>query len=369
MVEGKPAEHPYNMYCHIMDQAEAVRRVVTEDRAHIDQVAGAISGRERVFLVGIGTSFHAAQVIEFGLRAFGGGIQAYAVHSFDFALYGPELNDRDCVIVISHKGTKAYSVKALEQVRQAGALTVLVTGIGLDGKPEHFDHVIETVPLEQSATYTISYSGALSAMLLLAERIGHHRTNHSAVEQIFFEQELPAVIEAGTQLESTMQDWANTAVNARRIWLTGGGPSAVTAQEIALKIKEASYLQAEGLQVEQFLHGALQNTEPEDVFIVIAPSGPAQSRVFQFVEAVREIGAPCFIVSDGTAASITGIAASVIDVPQVPEPFTAISCLVPLQLFAYHLALAAGTHPDTFRLDDPRFERAFQKASLYEPPE
>jgi glutamine---fructose-6-phosphate transaminase (isomerizing) len=365
MVEGKPTQHPYNMYTHIMDQAEAVAHVVTEQRAHIDSVGGAIAESDRVFLVGIGTSYHAAQVVEHFMREYGGGIQAYPVHSFDFALYTPHLTSRDCVIIISHKGTKAYSVQALEKAEQAGASTVLITGQGLEGKPDNAQHVIETVPLEQSATYTISYTGALAAMALLAERIGFHRTNQSKIDQIFFEQELPAAIEAGTRFDDEMKAWAQDAVDRRRIWLTGGGPSAVTAQEIALKIKEASYLQAEGIHIEQFLHGALQNVESDDVFILIAPKGAAQSRVFQFADAVQEIGAPYRVISDGSAEQITGNAAAAVEVPSMPEPFTAFTCLVPLQLLSYYLALAAGTHPDVFRLNDPRFARAFEKASLY----
>lgn len=365
MVEGKPTQHPYNMYTHIMDQAEAVGKVVTENRAHIDSIAGEIADSDRIFLVGIGTSHHASQVVEHFMREYGGGIQAYPVHSFDFALYGPELTSRDCVIIISHKGTKAYSVRALEKADVAGAKTVLITGLGLEGKPDNAQHVIQTVPLEQSATYTISYTGALAALALLAERIGFHRTGESTVEQIFFEQELPAAIAAGVEFDGEMANWASRAITARRIFLTGGGPSSLTAQEIALKIKEASYLQAEGIHVEQFLHGALQNAEPEDLFILIAPEGAAQSRVFQFAEAIQEIGAPYRVVSDGTAGKIAENAEASIDVPSAPEPFTALSCLIPLQLFAYHLAMAAGTHPDTFRLQDPRFAAAFQKASLY----
>jgi glutamine---fructose-6-phosphate transaminase (isomerizing) len=365
MVEGKPTRHPFNMYSHIMDQAEAVAHVVTEQRANIDTVAGEIAGSNRIFLVGIGTSYHAAQVVDHFMREYGGGVQAYPVHSFDFALYTPHLTSDDCVIIISHKGTKAYSVHALNKAEQAGAATALITGQGLEGKPDNVQHVIETVPLEQSSTYTISYTGALAAMALLAERIGFHRTNQSKIDQIFFEQELPAAIEAGTRFDDEMKNWAAETLNKRRIWLTGGGPSAITAQEVALKIKEASYLQAEGIHLEQFLHGALQNVEPEDEFILIAPDGAAQSRAFQFAEAVQEIGAAYRVVSDGSAGQITGGAKASIDVPSVPEPFTAITCLVPLQLYSYHLALAAGTHPDTFRLDDPRFASAFQKASLY----
>jgi glutamine---fructose-6-phosphate transaminase (isomerizing) len=365
MVAGRPTEHPFNMYRHIFDQPEAVTKAVAGNRAHIDAIAGEIAGADRIFLVGIGTSYHAAQVVEHFLREYAGGIPAYPVHSFDFALYGQPLTERDCVWIISHKGTKAYSVRSLERAKAAGATTVLITGIGLEGKPDLADHVIETVPLEQSSTYTISYTGALSVMALLAERIGFHRTGETGLSQIFFEQELPATLEAGLRADDTMREWADRYAQRRRIWLTGGGPSAVTAQEVALKIKEAAYLQAEGIHLEQFLHGALQNVEPEDVFVLIAPAGAAQSRVFEFAAALQEIGTPYLVVSDGTAGAITGTAEAALDVPAVPEPFTALTCLVPLQLFAYHLALAAGRHPDTFRLDDPRFARAFQRASLY----
>jgi glutamine---fructose-6-phosphate transaminase (isomerizing) len=365
MVEGRPTEHPFNMYRHVFDQPEAVAKAVAGNRAHIDAIAAEIAGAERIFLVGIGTSYHAAQVVEHFVREYAGGVPAYPVHSFDFALYGPALTERDCIWIISHKGTKAYSVRALERAHEAGCPTVLITGIGLEGKPDLADHVIETVPLEQSSTYTISYTGALSVMALLAERIGFHRSGETRLSQLFFEQELPSALEAGLRADEQMQQWAEYYAESRRLFLTGGGPSAVTAQEIALKIKEASYLQAEGIHVEQFLHGALQNAEPEDVFVLIAPQGAAQSRVFEFAYAVQEIGTPYLVVSDGTAGSITGRAASSLDVPAVPEPFTALTCLVPLQLFAYHLALTVGRHPDTFRLDDPRFARAFQRASLY----
>ena len=77
---------------------------------------------------------------------------------------------------------------------------------------------------------------------------------------------------------------------------------------------------------------------------------------------VREIGAPYIIVSDGPVEDAGAIA--VIQVPPVPEPFTTLTCLIPLQLLAYHLALVAGRNPDTFRREDERFARASARIKL-----
>jgi glucosamine--fructose-6-phosphate aminotransferase (isomerizing) len=72
---------------------------------------------------------------------------------------------------------------------------------------------------------------------------------------------------------------------------------------------------------------------------------------------IEEVGAPYLVFGDETT-EIRADAAGLVRVPEVPEPFSALSCLVPLQLFSYHLALARGTNPDNFRVDDPRFARA-----------
>jgi glucosamine--fructose-6-phosphate aminotransferase (isomerizing) len=80
-------------------------------------------------------------------------------------------------------------------------------------------------------------------------------------------------------------------------------------------------------------------------------------RTLEVAELIEEIGAAYLIFGDDTTGARPSNA-SILEVPDVPEPFSALSCLVPLQLFAYHLALARGTNPDTFRVDDPRFARA-----------
>src|SRR5262245_52340575 len=120
-IADRPTSHPFNMYTAVHAQPAAFREVIERTGAQIDQLAASIAGSERLFVVGIGTSYHAALAAEQFLRVYGGGIPTHVVHSFDFVHYGPELSARDAVIVISHTANKSYSVRALERVRGTDA--------------------------------------------------------------------------------------------------------------------------------------------------------------------------------------------------------------------------------------------------------
>src|SRR5829696_8935256 len=99
--------HPYHMHEAILAQPEALVRVVERNESALDEFAAQISSSERVVLAGIGTSHHASLVGEHLMRAYGGGPDVRAVHSFDLALYGPELRKEDCLVAVSHRGPSA----------------------------------------------------------------------------------------------------------------------------------------------------------------------------------------------------------------------------------------------------------------------
>jgi glutamine---fructose-6-phosphate transaminase (isomerizing) len=356
MTTGPRNSHPYHMHEAILSQPEALVRVVERNESAIDEFATRVSLCERVFLAGIGTSHHASIVGEHLMRAYGGGPDVRAVHSFDLALYGPELRQEDCVVAVSHRGAKRYTALALEQGRDKGCPTALITGEAGSGEGRA-DAVFRTVAQERSPAHTVSYTTAVAVLAILAGRVGYHRTGSTMLAAGLLQEEVPAVLRAALATEELVAALAREHVGRRRIWLLGGGPSAVTATETALKIKETSYLQAEGIPTETMLHGPFQCVEADDLFFLIAPSGAARERTLEVAELVEEVGAPYVIFGDDTTEARPA-AAGVLRVPEVPEPFSALTCLVPLQLFAYHLALARGTNPDSFRGDDPRFARA-----------
>ena len=348
--------HPYHMHDAILAQPGAFDRVVERNEEAVDEFASRMSSCGRIFLAGIGTSHHATLVGEHLMRRYGGGPDVRAVHSFDLALYGPELRPGDCLVAVSHRGAKRYTALALERAREQGCPTALITGEGGGGEGRA-EAVFRTVAQEQSSAHTISFTSAVAVLASLAGRLGHHRRGSATLPEGILGQEIPGALRATLRTEEQVGEWAREHVGRRRIWLLGGGPSGVTATETALKIKETSYLQAEGMPTETMLHGPFQCVEAGDLFVLIAPAGSARERTLEVAELVEEVGAPYVIVGDETVGDRPG-AAGVVRVPGVPEPFSAVSCLLPLQLFSYHLALARGTNPDTFRVEDPRFARA-----------
>jgi glutamine---fructose-6-phosphate transaminase (isomerizing) len=348
--------HPFYMYDAILAQPVAFSGVLEKNEGAIDDFAAAAASCDRLFLVGIGTSLHAARVGEHLFRAYGGGVDVRAVHSFDFALYGPELTPGDCVVAVSHRGSKRYTALALERAREAGCRTALVTGedASLSARP---DVVFETVPQERTAAPTVSHTAAVAVLARLAGRIGFHRTGSEILGEEVLRSGVPGALRSALGTEGEVQEIAREHAGHRRVWLAGGGPVAAAVEEAALKIKETSYLQAEGMSTETLLHGPFQCVEAEDLFVLVAPAGAAQGRTLEVAELAAEIGGPCIVVDDGSAEPPRGIVGRIV-VPEVPEPFSALTGLVPLQLFAYHLALVRGTNPDIFRVDDPRFARA-----------
>jgi glucosamine--fructose-6-phosphate aminotransferase (isomerizing) len=356
MTDERRTGHPYHMYDAIFAQPEAFVRVLEKNEAAVDGFAAGAASCERLFLVGIGTSYHAARVGEHLLREYGGGLDVRAIHSFDFALYGPDLAPGDCVVALSHRGTKRYTARALQRALESGCRTALVSGEG-GSFSVRTDAVFRTVAQERSAAHTVSYTAAISVLAHLAGRVGYRRTGSETLPEVFLRDELPAALGAALGAEERIEALAREHLTRRRIWPLGGGPSAVTAEEVALKIKETSYLQAEGMSTETMLHGPFQCVESDDLFVLIAPAGAAQERTLEVAELVAEVGGACLVVGDGTVDP-SQVRAALLAVPEVPEPFSALTCLLPLQLFTYHLALARGTNPDNFRVDDPRFARA-----------
>ena len=364
MAKDVRARHPFHMYDHIRAEPDGFALAVRRNGEAVDRFAAHSSSWRQLLLVGIGTSHHAAQAGEHLVRAHAPGLPVRAWHSVDFVHYGPDLSPEDCVVAVSHRGTKRYTVDALRRARQAGCRVAPVTGEGPPAAAADADATFPTVAQEQSSAHTISYVGAVAVLGLLAVRAAAHRGGGDACAAELLNGAISAALREALHSEAQAKDWARAHVRRRRLWLVGGGPSAVTAQEVALKIKETSYAQAEGMAVETLLHGPLQCAEPEDVFVLIAPAGNAQERMTELGKVVEATGAPYLVVSDGTAAALRAGAAGWCAVPAVPEPWSALTCLVPLQLFAYFLALERGTDPDGFRLNDPRFARALQLVQL-----
>lgn len=341
--------HPYFMHDCIVDQPVAIRRMLRSQRPNANGLAERIADARHVHLVGIGTSWHAAMVGEYLLRRVGGRDEARAWNSFEFWAYPPTMTNDDVVIVMSHGGTKRYSLWALEQAKKAGARTALITGQNSKGRLDLADVVIETSYQDKSAAFTISHTAAMSALAMVAVEAGGGQDLGAADLEA-----LPDGLSDALALEPQIKAIARQYKNASRIVSTGWGPNVATAHEVALKVNEAVYLPTNAYQLEYFLHGPFVATSEGPLVIFIAPPGAGYQRAVQLAKATRETGAHVLALVQEGDVEMRAVANTTVTLPAVPELLTPIVYLVPLQLLTYWLALELGRNPDLFRWDDPR---------------
>jgi glucosamine--fructose-6-phosphate aminotransferase (isomerizing) len=301
-------------------QPAELRRLLA-DPGPADAAAERLRGRE-VTLVGIGTSWHAAHQGAWLLRE--AGVTAHAAHAADLAPYDVDFGEGDGVVVLSHTGSTGYTSQMLDRARAVGAATVFVCGIGKGGD-------LETVEPEQSYAYTASHTAALLRLAQIATALGARLGDVDAVpDRVAEVLALPAPLVAEPD---------------RLLELTGAGPNGWTAQEGALKIREASYVAAEGLSAEQFFHGPSVAIDERDTLVVLDGGGPMAERV----EAIA------------AAVEVTGAAVARFAERELGEPLSIFGLTTVVQRIALDLAEARGVSPDRFRYEeDPRRERAFE---------
>jgi len=296
----------------IRSQPEQLEAVLAEPLP--TSAADRLRDANRIWLVGTGTSQHAAELGAVMLQE--GGRDARAVSSMSFA-NRPPFAEGDGVILISHNAgaETAFAGSSWTVATRAGLPVVPVTRRG-GSLPD----AIETVEQETSHTYTASYTAALVQLARLAHELGARAYSAGALEPV------PADVRAAIDDPGTQA----IAQPDRLLVLTGEGPAAVTAREGALKVREAARFPAEGYDVEYLLHGHAVPLDASDHLVTLAP--PDTQGLTAGVE---------------QAARGAGIPVTRIDEPaDLPSPLDQIPLTVRLQALALRYALERGHNPD-----------------------
>jgi glucosamine--fructose-6-phosphate aminotransferase (isomerizing) len=266
-------------------------------------------GAERIWLVGTGTSQHAAELGALMLRE--GGKQAYAFSSASFARFGPAPEQNDAAIVISHTGGTAFAKRARAQALSAGAHLIAITGRGAG-----WEGAIETIDHERAETYTASYTAVL---VLLARLAGVDAERLAEVP----ERARAAVDDPGLE---------DVPADLRLLAFAGAGPASVTAREAALKVREGARLLAEGYEAEYLLHGSAVPLNEQDGLVLVDPDADGDG----------------LVAGVGNAAAAAGLRTWTTAEPPGMHPVLAqIPLTIRLQWLASRLADEVGADPDT----------------------
>jgi glucosamine--fructose-6-phosphate aminotransferase (isomerizing) len=298
----------------IRSQPEHLERLVRSGDLH-SQVE-ALRQCHRIWLVGTGTSFHAAELGAMMLQD--AGRAATAVASINFVNHAPPVGNEDAVILISHNAGEetAYAASAYALAAEAGLRVIALTRQG-SGLP----HSLETVPKEQSHTYSVSYTGALVLLARLASGVGAEHLTQEAIEAV------PGAVREAIERPGI----DDVPTSSRVLVMFGEGPAAITAREGALKVREASRFLAEGYDVEYLLHGSAVPLAPSDHLLAL--TSPDTDGL---VEAVAR-------AAEGEGIAVTRLGETADGLPPV---LAQIPLTARLQLLALRFALEREQDPD-----------------------
>jgi glucosamine--fructose-6-phosphate aminotransferase (isomerizing) len=341
------------MYEAICDQPALIESVLAQ-RVGIDRMADAVAEKNRIAFVGIGTSLHAARVAESWLREFTDGrLWAHVEESFELAHHPIAWTRDDAVFVITHTGTTAASMDALREAQKAGAFTIAITGQVSNDEIRSADFHIETCEQEIPFAYTKSYTTALAVLALTVARIASQKNLLAGLSPVADLDRVPDLVRRALALESEVQEWARRIASLSRIEIFGSGAAWATASEAALKIKEASYIAAEGFETEEILHGPFSETDSRASLVGLFTGGAADRRGRQIMRAAGELKMPRAAITVPSANNDLS-AEKILLVPEAPEWLSAFVHLIPLQLLTYFLALERHVSPDSGRMEQPQ---------------
>ena len=326
----------------ILEQPRVLRQLLVEGRQAAEDAASAIKkfDPQWVLIAARGSSDNAARYAQYLLGAHNRLGVALAVPSL-FTLYeSPPQLSRALTIGISQSGQSPDIVSVLRETRSQGGATLAVTNEPSSPLSQTADH---TLPLlagqEKAVAATKTYTTELFALAMLSAALEGNPERWAALERV------PGWVDEVIQKNADLTEQAAHFLGAQKLVVLGRGFNYSTAFEIALKLKETSYFVAEPYSVADLLHGPVAMIDRGFPVILVAPSGRTLADVPALLSLLEDRGAQVLAISD--APEVLARVKSRIELPTgVPEWLSPIVTVVPGQLFAGALALAAGQNPD-----------------------
>lgn len=304
---------------------------------------------ERITLVACGTSWHAALIGKRLIQDFCQ-IPVEVEYASEFRYGNPVLNEKDIVISISQSGETADTLAAIQLAKEKGAFVYGVCNVVGSSIPRATDSgtYIHVGP-EIGVASTKAFTGQVTVLTLFALAVGQLRgaIDTDTVREVATAlKAMPEIIEETLKCDPEVQTLSRIFTYAHNFLYLGRGYNYPTALEGALKLKEISYIHAEGYPAAEMKHGPIALIDHEMPSVIIAPSDSLYDKIISNVQQVKSRGgAVVAIVSKGNTA-MNDIADFCIEIPSVPECLTPLVASIPLQLLAYYIAVGKGKDVD-----------------------
>ncbi len=309
-----------------------------------------LSAIKRVTIVACGTSFYAGMVAKYWFEQFARVPVDLDVAS-EFRYRAPVMEEGGLMIVISQSGETADTLAALRHARAEGQTIAAVVNVPTSSMAREADLLLPThAGPEIGVASTKAFTCQLAVLAALAANLAKAKGKLSDAEEkalVRHLAEAPAALNGALAYDEAIQAMAGVVAAARDVLYLGRGTDYPLALEGALKLKEISYIHAEGYAAGEMKHGPIALIDDAVPVIVIAPSGPLFEKTVSNMQEVQARGGKVILISDydGIEAAGEGTVAT-ITMPKVHPLIAPLVYAVPVQLLAYHVAVAKGTDVD-----------------------
>jgi glucosamine--fructose-6-phosphate aminotransferase (isomerizing) len=372
-VDGRPRERvPHEIswsieaaekggYDHFMlkemhEQSQAVRAAVT-GRLHHDEIlleelaplAERLATIDRVELVACGSANYAAMIGAHLLQRWSGLPSRYNIGS-EFRYSPPPLDERTLIVAVTQSGETADTIAPTRFARERGCPVIAVTNTVGSAITREADAVLflQAGP-EIAVVATKTFVTQVTTLVMLAAAIAKAKGRlDPARERALVEalRELPDKVDRAVEMAAPARELARRYVNSRGFMFVGRGITYPVALEGALKLKEVSYVHAEGYAAGELKHGPISLLDAEVPLVAVATRSSLQEKLISNVMEGRARDARVLMIATEGDDAVAAYADDILWVPDTIEELTPVLAIVPLQLFAYHTAVARGTDVD-----------------------
>jgi glucosamine--fructose-6-phosphate aminotransferase (isomerizing) len=303
----------------------------------------------RVVIVGCGTSWHAGLVGEYLFEDLAR-IQVEVEYASEFRYRNPLIGSEDVVIAVSQSGETADTLAAIQLAKTAGSLVLGICNVVGSSIPRETDAGVYThAGPEIGVASTKAFTAQVTVLAMMAMMLGHKRgylTDEKYRKLIRELNEIPQKIERILSLNDQFKQIAALYQNANNFLYLGRGYFFPVALEGALKLKEISYIHAEGYPAAEMKHGPIALIDKNMPVVVIAVKDKSYDKIVSNIQEVKaRNGIVIAVVTEGDKV-IRDLADHVLEIPHADEVLTALLAVIPLQLLSYHIAVMRGCNVD-----------------------
>lgn len=357
-VAAEKGEYRHFMHKEIHEQVRALTDTIAgrvdfdDGRIYLAQLNLAPEQARRIqkiFITACGTAAHAGMVGKVLIERIAR-IPVEVDIASEFRYRDPILDENSAVLAISQSGETADTLAAMDEARRNGALLwSIVNAIGSQAMRIANGFISMQTGPEIGVASTKAYTAPLVDLYMLAIYLADLRGGLSGKERRRLVADLrlvPHLAGRCLEQEAEIEKLARALVNVSHCLYLGRGINMPTAYEGALKLKEISYIHAEGYPAGEMKHGPIALIDRSMPVVVIAPRDPWYDKMFSQIEQARARGGMVIAVATEGDETIAGIADHVLWVPDTPWMLSPVTTVIPLQLLAYHIAALRGLDVD-----------------------